>query len=587
MNKKLTGIFVSMFLIATFIPTAAIGIKDNNFIEPISEPIADIDWWPMLGHDSQHTGCSTCTAPNEDKVNWSYGTGSEIRFSSSVVVNDMLYIGTGEIQSIDKLDIDKIKNKPVLKIFNDCMKTTYAETGGIFCINTETGEKVWDFVTVGVASSTPVVYNGNVYVLTTSTETYQGYLYCIDAETGEEQWSSLYANLITSPLIYNDNLYVEIADISTNSGMLLCLNPSNGEEIWNHSAGYNNFAMYSAPAGYDGKLYYVTINSSDIELHSIDETTGQENWKINLTKMELGLVVSSPVVDENGVFVMSMESYSLNETVWSVLFCIDANNGDVLWKYVMDEFDISLTSPSVANDVVYFSYVENYWEYGGIACVNADDGEVIWDERLNYDFFTVSSPSIADGKMFIGGMNLLEVASFINCYNIETGALIWRHSIGELSMVDTSPAIVDGKTFIADYGGTIFAFSDNNPPNAPVIEGPEKGKLKTALDYSFSSKDIDGDDIAEFIINWGDNISDEIVTGPFSSGEEIIVNHTWAEKGTYLIKAKAKDLFGDESNWSEFEINIPRTRISLNTWYQWLLERFSLLEIFLVLIKIA
>lgn len=570
MNKKISGTIVCIILIATFIPTAAMGINEKDYFKPIN----DIDWWPMFGHDPQHTSCSTCTAPDENKINWSYVTSSEIRFSSSVVVDNKLYIGTGEIESKDKLDIKEIKNKPVLKTFNENMESIYTETGGIFCIDTITGEKIWDFVTEGMASSTPVFYNGNVYILTSSSETYQGYLYCIDAETGVEQWSSIYTNLITTPMIYNDNLYVAIADIPIGYGKLLCLDPSNGEEIWNHSAGYNNFAMYSAAAGYNDKVYYITINSSDIELHSVDATTGEEQWTIFLSKMEIGLVVSSPVIDKNRVFVMNMESYISNETVWSVLFCIDADNGDVLWKYVMDEFDISLTTPAVADDVVYFSYVENYWAYGGIACVNANDGEIIWDQRLYNDFFTVSTPSIADGKLFIGGMNLLEVASLINCYDIDSGSLIWRNPIGELSMVDTSPAIVDGKTFIADYGGTIFAFSDNTPPNSPVIDGPQKGKPRKELEYSFSSKDFDGDDIAEFIINWGDNVSDEIITGPFESGEEVIVNHTWVEKGTYLIKAKSKDLFGDESNWSEFEVSIPRTRSSCPISFQWLVEVF-------------
>jgi outer membrane protein assembly factor BamB len=574
MSKKLLGIFVVIILVTTFIPTAAIGIGENRFFEQIAEPINDVDWWPMYGHDPQHTSCSTCSAPNENKINWSYETGSEIRFSSSVVVDNKLYIGTGEIESIGMLDIEEIMSKPVINYLNENIKSTYSDTGGIFCIDTITGEKLWDFVTEGVVSSTPVVYNGNIYVLTTSSETYEGYLYCIEAETGLEQWSSEYTNLITTPTIYNDNLYVSIVDIITGDGKLLCLDPSDGEEIWNHSAGFNQYAMYSSPAAYDDRVFYITINTTDIKLHCVDATTGMEHWTIFLTKMEVGMVVSTPVIDGERIFVMSLESYIANETVWSVLFSINAENGDINWKHVMDEFDISLTTPAVADDVVYFSYVENYWAYGGIACLNADDGEVIWDKRLYNDFFTVSTPSIADGKIFIGGMNLVEVASLMNCFDIDTGSLIWNYPIGEISMVDNSPAIVDGKVFIADYGGTIFAFKDNTPPNGPVIDGPDKGGKETEIGFVISSEDFDGDYIIEFIINWGDNISDEIITGPFESGERVIVSHIWEEKGKYLIKAKAKDSFGDESNWSEFEINIPRTKQFCTTSFQWLVELF-------------
>jgi len=581
MNKKILPIFVFTLLIASVTTTVAMidtKYKENN---QISELENDLDWWPMFGHDSQHTGFSTSSAPNVNKVNWSYATGSEIRFSSSVVVDNKLYIGTGEIQSRGSFDFDKIKNKPVINILKEYRETTYAETGGVFCIDTTTGIKLWDFVTQGTVSSTPVVYNGNVYVLTTNSDTYEGYLYCIDAETGIKQWDYMYTNLMTTPTIENDNLFITVADPYTNYGKLLCLNPSDGVEKWNHTTGYNNFAMYSAPAVYNDNVFYISINSSDIELHSVDVSTGEEQWKIFLTKMELGLVVSTPVVDNNRIFVLSLESYIANETVWSVLFCINAENGDEIWKHEMEEFEISLSTPAVANDLVYFTYAENYWAYAGIACVNASDGEIIWNKKLNYDFFTFGSPSIADEKLFIGGMNLIQQASVINCYDINSNELIWKYSIGELSMVDSSAAIANENVYIADYGGTIYAFSDNTPPNAPVIDGPSKGKKGIKYDYSFASTDPDGDDIAEYIINWSDGTGQEWIFGPFASGEEAFANHTWDEKGTYLIRAKSIDLFGNESDWSEFEVVIPRSKTVYNQLFWWLFKRLPILSKFL------
>ena len=47
-----------------------------------------------------------------------------------------------------------------------------------------------------------------------------------------------------------------------------------------------------------------------------------------------------------------------------------------------------------------------------------------------------------------------------------------------------------------------------------------------------------------------------------ASGEIYFYEHTWSKPKTYTIKAKAKDVFDEESNWTEFEIKIsnPRTR---------------------------
>ena len=50
--------------------------------------------------------------------------------------------------------------------------------------------------------------------------------------------------------------------------------------------------------------------------------------------------------------------------------------------------------------------------------------------------------------------------------------------------------------------------------------------------------------------------------GPYSSGEEIIIPHTWEKQGSFVIEAKAKDVYGDESDWGYLEINIPRVKTS-------------------------
>ncbi|GAI25212.1 unnamed protein product, partial [marine sediment metagenome] len=68
--------------------------------------------------------------------------------------------------------------------------------------------------------------------------------------------------------------------------------------------------------------------------------------------------------------------------------------------------------------------------------------------------------------------------------------------------------------------------------------------------------DPDTDDIAEYIVNWGDG-PNETITGPFASGTPATANHTWEEQGKYTIKAKAKDEHGLESEWGTLEIEMP------------------------------
>ncbi len=139
----------------------------------------------------------------------------------------------------------------------------------------------------------------------------------------------------------------------------------------------------------------------------------------------------------------------------------------------------------------------------------------------------------------------------------------------------------------ASTSGPVWHFTtrDNYPPNAPTINGPDSGKPETSYEYIFTSVDPEGHDIAEYIINWSDDTGEETIIGPFASGEEVTGNHSWTSQEKYIIKAKAKDVYDGESNWSEFEVTIPRSRTSWCSLFYRFLERFPLLERLLILIR--
>jgi parallel beta-helix repeat protein len=125
-------------------------------------------------------------------------------------------------------------------------------------------------------------------------------------------------------------------------------------------------------------------------------------------------------------------------------------------------------------------------------------------------------------------------------------------------------------------------WSGNQPPNTPTIDGPIKGNPGIDYDYTFVATDPDGDEIW-YHICWGDK---EIIYiyGPYPSGEELTLSYNWSDKGTYTITCWARDIFDSMSNASSLEVTIPRTRASSYLWYEWLLERFPLLERLLTLL---
>jgi len=96
--------------------------------------------------------------------------------------------------------------------------------------------------------------------------------------------------------------------------------------------------------------------------------------------------------------------------------------------------------------------------------------------------------------------------------------------------------------------GHVNQSSQNNPPAAPSLSGPSQGTSGILYNYTVSATDVDGDDVF-YLIDWGDQTTTGWA-GPFPSGTSMTFNHSWALKGTYAIKARAKDSPGLESSWS-------------------------------------
>jgi len=54
----------------------------------------------------------------------------------------------------------------------------------------------------------------------------------------------------------------------------------------------------------------------------------------------------------------------------------------------------------------------------------------------------------------------------------------------------------------------------------------------------------------------------------------VTVKHTWENKGTYNIRAKAKDPSGLESDWRTLSVTMPRNRMINNPMFKEFMEGF-------------
>jgi len=136
-----------------------------------------------------------------------------------------------------------------------------------------------------------------------------------------------------------------------------------------------------------------------------------------------------------------------------------------------------------------------------------------------------------------------------------------------------------------NVGGVIkielVGISGNNPPDIPEIDGTTKGRKGIEYKYDFSTDDPEENNVY-YYIDWGDNTNSGWY-GPYTSGSEKSLSHTWEESGVYVIKIKAKDTFGEESDWNTLEVSMPKKIFSNNLIFCKLFKILKSLNLFLFL----
>jgi len=130
----------------------------------------------------------------------------------------------------------------------------------------------------------------------------------------------------------------------------------------------------------------------------------------------------------------------------------------------------------------------------------------------------------------------------------------------------------DGKMDFVAGGvqGVVRLFINNYQefaPEKPKIEGKTRGiDTYVPYDYTFTASDINEDDVY-VCIDWGDETTTDW-KGPVASGEKVTISHSWHQKQKYTIRAKAKDVYGKESDWSSLIVSFPKNKAfdNSNNW---------------------
>ncbi len=108
------------------------------------------------------------------------------------------------------------------------------------------------------------------------------------------------------------------------------------------------------------------------------------------------------------------------------------------------------------------------------------------------------------------------------------------------------------------------------------------GLNKTNLDITFTSNAVDPNNLElSYLFDWDDGSNSGWI-GPYESGEEVSSEHSWENEGDYLVRVKAKNNEGFESQWSEpAKVSVSKVKAkNFENVFSYLLN-FDFLEYFL------
>jgi len=401
---------------------------------------------------------------------------------------------------------------------------------------------------------------------------YDNHVYVINSEDGSSVWNYLAASYVGAPTsiadLNNDN-HLEIVFVSYN---IIGVLSHTGSLLWSYPVGGNIFRGAAiADINGDGTLD-VAFGAEDGKVRVLSGDTGQVIWTIDLQahygmvfnidhapviadfnndgKLDLFIVggygISSPETNNHGRAYMLSAGDGGNPG-WS-MFRHDLRHSAY---YSENQMPNTPTTPSGPSWL--------YTEVPGIFSTSAfdPDGDRV-QYRFDWNASGVHDYSNWTSLVFSGlPANMSHSWILSDTYVVKAQA---RDEYGAMSIWSDPLSIT-----IVQYGP---------PPSPPSIDGPTHGEVGVAYPYTFVAVNPDANDMF-YWMEWGDGSTAVEWIGPYPAGQFISINHTFAKKGTYTIKAKVKDVFGVESDWATLKVSMPKTEsLPLNAFLQQLLRQF-------------
>ncbi len=263
------------------------------------------------------------------------------------------------------------------KVYVTGVKDTIVSAGTLYTFDLN-GKLLWqkeygkDFsLNFHGTRSTPVVVDDLIYI-----ESGMGAIYCLNAETGNKIWSVDFINDLgvdsviqfgyaESVLIDGDKLICVPGGKENN---VVALNRFTGKKIWN-SKGFEEPATYNSPILIDRNGQRLVVAMSAGSIMGIDANTGEMYWRVEQTQQNK-IHANTPLYFD-GKLVVSSAGRENTSGLVQVQLSENGKSAEVIWR---NKKFINLMGGLVRIDTCIYgsAYLKNDWQV-----INWNTGEMI------------------------------------------------------------------------------------------------------------------------------------------------------------------------------------------------------------------
>ena len=341
----------------------------------------------------------------------------------------------------------------------------------------------------------------------------------------EKKFNGEYTNIYGKSIVELNDGYILLAqiyniDIPLKTDIWLIRTDFEGNELWNKYLGVNRWDTGNAIIqDSEGNFVivgdtYSSIYGDEVLLIKTDEK-GNRIWRKTYDGWE-GFDIKE---SNDGNYIISGRKH--------VCLIKIKKNGNLLWKheYQWGGFDVALS-------------VDISAEGGFIICGNAGEG--------------------SDSNLLIFKTD-------------ENGNREWENSFGSSLKPDGGSCIIQSNDGTYIVAGLTNSYNDNmdgwlvkvapfenQRPSKPILNGPTDGKIGIRYNYTVKTTEPDDENLF-YWFDWGDSYTPW--QGPFQSDDNYTHSKKWYERGSYLIKVKARDPYGGDSEWTTLKVYISKNKV--------------------------